>query len=563
MGLDPVIRTSWSIPEDSALQKLEDARHQLKNLFNNLYGTRIIASPTDTNLLERFYEFQKTDFGSPSDKEEIYREFQAYRQAFIEYQGFFPLDTADSVKEHLRQIDPALIGEKRYDSSDSWITKIAKTVLSYISRWSFGTKGINRLLGRLTVLDPMQKRLDERERVLEVFSSFFQTSQPVTSLKQVRDVLNQCEDSPKYQGRKDWFYKYLSIHVNLNENFLLNQEDYPEFLRLHWNPTERVLLEGVRKGQAPIQNKGSYGSVILRNPTGKKFGVYKAVNAHFSFLKRIGKVAAYVLGIRDQEGYLPMPKSRHIAAMISERASYLLDKTIGTHSNPQTEIIRFNGIRGSFQHFLHGYKEAEEVELPSLEDAQDSDLNKFQRFAILDFLQGNLDRKLDNWMVVITDDGKHFKDIKTIDNANCFPRGHLPDSTVLFGIPLSYDDKGCFARVDLAQSKQYLWKELKLANAPLTEESKALIRSLTEEKIQEMIQVWKTDLGEDFDLFFGGENGEVIQAFRDRVKILRKFLEESPQEPLSTLATYKSYSKIQKFLGEQETVAPQALYNYG
>jgi len=308
--------------------------------------------------------------------------------------------------------------------------------------------------------------------------------------------------------------------------------------------TEKEIFEA-RKRFKPIRNKGSYGSIIYMDREGKPYGIFKSIDAHFSMDKRVKSKVIDMMGITEQEGYLPLSEMRQVGAMISERATYLLDQVLLTHSVPKTEIIYAQGHKGSFQHFVHGYKEAEEVVLPAKEGLNKSDINKYQRFVILDYLLGNLDRKLDNWMVKLTSDGRHFKDIKGIDNANCYPKGHLPKPGMLDG----------------STWYQYAWKDLDLSTIPLSQDMVKFIDSLTDVKLDSIISLWKSDLGpEYFESFFGGSEGEAIKALKDRVRVLRKFAEESRTNPrtLRELASYNTYEAIKEYLGE--TLASQATY---
>lgn len=300
--------------------------------------------------------------------------------------------------------------------------------------------------------------------------------------------------------------------------------------------TEKLILWGLRHFK-PLLNSGTYGSLIYSGPNGEKLGVFKAVDAAFTDFKKWKSRLMRFFEVKGQEGYLPLPHHRHLGAMIAERATYLLDETLQTSSVPKTEILYAQGHKGSFQHFLHGYREAEEIVFP--ENPNESDLDKFQRFAILDYMLGNLDRKTDNWMAKMEEDG-HFQDIKMIDNANVFPRGHLPHPAT---------------GVNGATWNQYAWKKLKLANFPLTQRSRELIQSFTALKIERVIERWRADLGDEyFTSFF---TPEVLAAFRDRVKVLHKFASEEGR-PFGDLGKYGTYQPIKKYLGEVE--APKATY---
>jgi len=379
---------------------------------------------------------------------------------------------------------------------------------------------------------------------------------PERYLDESRSSLMQ--DSPLVGGRNLLQPDGMEMFYTNDHPLIVEQKKSLKGTFVHLRSKIEEEISDGKKYFMPIANKGSYGSTIYVDLTGRKLGVFKSIDAEFSFDKQVKGTLSYMASIRNQEGYLPLPESRHKGAMISERASYLLDRVIGTQSTPKTEIIHADGHKGSFQHFLHGYREAEEVELPGGEGVNISDLDKYQRFVILDFLLGNLDRKPDNWMVKMTEDGKHFRDIKTIDNANCFPRGHLPQQ--LGPLPVTVEGFQVVG-IDLSMRSQYLWKDLELSNFPLTDNSRRLIASLTEEKVDEIIRTWREDLGlEYYESFFGENEGQAIKAFRDRVKILRKF--NGGADNIAKLASYNNYSTINAFLGEGEVEASRAIFSF-
>ncbi|MDN3509150.1 MAG: hypothetical protein P0S93_03940 [Candidatus Neptunochlamydia sp.] len=124
-------------------------------------------------------------------------------------------------------------------------------------------------------------------------------------------------------------------------------------------------------------------------------------------------------------------------------------------------------------------KKQKQVELPDGSDQ--TSLNIFQRFAILDLILGNLDRKLDNWIVKLEKKTGQFEQI----NANCFPRGHLPAvSKPIQRVEVNFSrDNSRSFRIDLAQKNQYQSKTLPIAQHKLTETRREFVLSLTENKI--------------------------------------------------------------------------------
>ena len=293
----------------------------------------------------------------------------------------------------------------------------------------------------------------------------------------------------------------------------------------------KIAQVSVWLGIQPLLNgKGSHSSKIYFNLTQRPIAIYKSGDPlkEENLKRKLAIILNQLKIIRIQDFFLPLPDQRPAGAMISERATYRFVQELGLDLVPTTEIVEMDGAKGSFQHFVQGYREAAEVRLPSSKEANKEDLQKFQIFAIIDYLIGSLDRKEANWLVQLDEEG-HIRDIKMIDNGNNFTTEHLPKS----------------ARIAL--KNQYLWKKLQLARAPLSEETKEFIRGLTEERIDHVIKTIKAEFGEMGDAFF---SEPVMRTLKDRLAIIRSFADS--ERTLVDLAK----------LGTAEAIAAAIPQNY-
>lgn len=283
--------------------------------------------------------------------------------------------------------------------------------------------------------------------------------------------------------------------------------------------TSKTARLSTRLGILPIYTgKGKHGSKIYFNLGCRPIAIFKSgeVNNAENVERKIVSFFSRNGIVRTQDTFLPIPWGRPKAAMISERATYLLSEILGIDLVPTTEVLEMDKERGSFQHFVQGYREADEVKLPSLDHANEKDLTKFQMFGLFDYLTGGLDRKGDNWLVLLDDEG-HIADIEMIDNGNNFPTNHVPRSAYF------------------ASRNQYKWKKYPLAQAPLTDGSKAFITDLSTEKIDRLLQISREEFGEDADEFF---SPAVMKTLCDRLEIMKSF--QTGDKSLAELANYNT-----------------------
>ena len=222
------------------------------------------------------------------------------------------------------------------------------------------------------------------------------------------------------------------------------------------------------------KNKGTTGSLIVCDLTGKPRGVYKLNSNHHTWLMRF--IRFFKKTFWGQLKYLSNqnPDSQSKAEVAAYKASVHFNFNL----TPASKMTTINGQQGAFMGFIEGYEEAskgskgEKSYIESLEERaskgllEPEEIDAFQKMAVFDYLIGNLDRHEENWFVK-TEDGR-LSDIKAIDNANSFLKIN-PGSTTKVG-------------------NQYKWKNLRIAEQQLTENTKAFIRrELTVDKIRSFV----------------------------------------------------------------------------
>lgn len=177
----------------------------------------------------------------------------------------------------------------------------------------------------------------------------------------------------------------------------------------------------------------------------------------------------------SQKAYLnPGP----MAQTASERAAYLFAKEFNNPhlTVPPVKIMELEGKKGSFAVYEKGTPADEIVHLfDTKETYTDEELYIFQIFVIFDYLLGNLDRKLENWLLDWVEN--EIRAIYPIDNANAFftqkPEG-------LLGLN--------------AAKHLYAWKNLRLATFAFTP---AMRKDIEENVNDDLIQRIIKSINED------------------------------------------------------------------
>ena len=167
-------------------------------------------------------------------------------------------------------------------------------------------------------------------------------------------------------------------------------------------------------GKAGGATGGTYYVSSLRK---QRIGVFKSSESQ-SFLV---KIKQYVKSFFGQRSYLNMEP---MAEAQAEVATHELDKMLNPRNKltVQSKVVEFNGVKGCFQSYAKDVA-SEEAKKAWLKKENYSPKEKeiFQRFAVMDYAIGNLDRHQENWFVKLDKHG-NLERITAIDNANTFPK---------------------------------------------------------------------------------------------------------------------------------------------
>lgn len=224
-------------------------------------------------------------------------------------------------------------------------------------------------------------------------------------------------------------------------------------------------------GTVPTK-KGIHGTLFVKSLEGKFLGVFKSIDTPFTLKKKFGEV---VDALHQNQRSLLNPSP--YVYQCSEKAAYLVASQLNFKhlAISPVEIITLEENKGAFLVFAKKVVEAKEIaqEIEGKVDYSEEELNRFQSFIIFDFLIGNMDRHLDNWMVKWK---SGIKKIVPIDNANAFPR--FTPKLYQYG----------------SWRNQYAWRKLKIARMNFTEETKNFVKmNLREEAVEKMLAAIDAD----------------------------------------------------------------------
>jgi hypothetical protein len=282
----------------------------------------------------------------------------------------------------------------------------------------------------------------------------------------------------------------------------------------HEHCIQRKIAKGklaITLGYGFTKNKGTTGTWIVKDINTKPVGVYKVCWKDVSWFLWIKKLFQSIGG-----GQLHYLSKKVSAQPQTERAAFILSRRLGFHIVPPCSLVTLKRLKGAFQVFIRKEKqhepEYEYAEAQKVMEKMDSKLNfseaentTFQKFAIFDYLIGNLDRHDENWFITLSEENE-IQTIKAIDNANSFPRKHP-----------SKDAWGA--------RNQYKWKETRLAQQTFTPQLIEFVQeNLSIEKIKECLKSIKIDLPYFLD-------ADMEALLMQRAAIILNIVKESEQTP--------------------------------
>ncbi|MBA2727515.1 MAG: hypothetical protein H0U49_05000 [Parachlamydiaceae bacterium] len=303
---------------------------------------------------------------------------------------------------------------------------------------------------------------------------------------------------------------------------------------LHSKNFKKVLLKikaGYQAGILPDQNKGACNSLKLKDDQGKFVGIFKLLTPESLTLQRRLEINLKLLfGVKRPTDYLPgaMPEAKGYA----EKLAYDLDRMLGFGLIPETNFMCSSAFSqdckiGTLQVFVDEYKEAAEIfnDPVHKNDPNEDELDLMQKFIIEDVLMGNLDRKSDNWMVKLDENGR-LKDIAVIDNGNSF----------IFQNPGKNDT--------YILANQYMWAEHPYSRYAFTQKSIDLVTDLEETKILKFFEIKKVELADfpEASRFFVDD---MVKKTMERIYVLKNVVKDanSPQD-LAKIKTAEDFSRF-------------------
>jgi len=240
-------------------------------------------------------------------------------------------------------------------------------------------------------------------------------------------------------------------------------------------------------------NKGATRSIIVSWFDQKEIAIYKPHHTDQSWDLVFMDYLKYQLNM--QVSHLSTSK---MARPRAEVAVHIIDQYFDLGITCQTEIAALGNTTGSFQLFEHEMVEAKRIK--AILDAKlhfhPKEVLNFQIMTILDYLIGDLDGHEENWLVRRGERGCLIGELKKIDNANSFIQRN-PDN-------LGY----------LTDTKQYVWKEWRIAENRFTTEARELMQRITHREVETIIEIIRRKLP-------GFLDQQMISLFLQRAEVLR------------------------------------------
>lgn len=342
--------------------------------------------------------------------------------------------------------------------------------------------------------------------------------------------------------------------------------------------TQRKIAKGglaINLGRGVKANKGATGTLIIKDINGKPVGIHKVSEKDVPLWTRIKNIIKSIFG-----GQLSCLSKAHLAQPRSERAAYLVSRELGFGVAPSSLEATIQNKVGVFQVFVNKNKDRGAVSdvkntvfelkkykkpLTSIKNGNgedqtlypkgkdedsyieaekevtkhirmidqvdkkgmfyESELILFQKFAIFDYLIGNLDRHGLNWLITVSPD-KKITSIRAVDNANAFPKKQP-------------------AKNSSAAKNQYAWKSFNIAEQEFTHIVKQFVKdNLNPDKIKNVIKVIKEDLKGNSEEDPGFLDNDMEELFIKRANVIFNLIEKNNQSP-ATLANISTLEEME------------------
>lgn len=356
----------------------------------------------------------------------------------------------------------------------------------------------------------------------------------------------------------------------------------PEFIHARFaGSTDAVTKRGIeesrleaqftlRLGLQPILVQGgASGTYLMRGRDGNPLGVFKPNDETpdgQNCPKFVGKCKSFGSKILSRclpHDFIKIFLRRSGVVMdhahLSETASSALDKILGLHVVPHTEVATFESPifygankqkKGSFQLFGSGKEACDALNIQHVKKATRPKLyqefakpehsrhkfRNFEEFALFDMLTGNIDRHFENWLLHKEKDGKF--SIIAIDHGAAFPTKHPHRGE------RRRPGQGRFGWLNeyLSVKYMYLWETMPQANRPFSETMKQQILKIDPKRLGLMLKQYLIDndlpqteafLSEKLDRLY--ERLQIIQMMVRQGATIREIAGIRTQKDFDTL----------------------------
>src|SRR3990167_1046309 len=256
-------------------------------------------------------------------------------------------------------------------------------------------------------------------------------------------------------------HQIISFSCMANDYLLTNTfelvKNAMELVNWFFSPVFTVDLKGysIQKEYKKMQDLplagGANGARFVLDKDGKKIGVFKPENLVPSLDQRI------ILVIKNLFGQVSFLRQDSLRSSKTELLANAFDEFLDLPFTPgKSYLCQMGDVVGLYQQFVSGV-EAKGSDWLEKEVYEEAEVEIFQRFVVFDFLLGNFDRHLENWLVRVGNGT--LVGITAIDNEKSFPVANP------LWIPFT---------------NQYAWSRLSIAERPLTENIKTWVRDIAQ-----------------------------------------------------------------------------------
>lgn len=184
----------------------EDVYRQAFHAAQGRFGREhlSLSNFSHQDVLAKMYEVQANPDYKQSYRGEIWKAFDAYTRARENYLSVLEEPNLQKVMDEVRAIDPALLGENRYEESAGLIKRIALDFFYGLKRFFTSNDTLARYQGRIEILQEEFEKSSQGEKVVEVFNRSIHAANHPQSVQEIDEFLTYMdfldESDPLYSS---------------------------------------------------------------------------------------------------------------------------------------------------------------------------------------------------------------------------------------------------------------------------------------------------------------------------------------------------------------------------